>query len=132
MSTTNRVLARSALIAFPVTLLVAWMYHRWSSKWTLVAFTGLTAAALIGFVTMGITRSGASTNALTALIASLGTAALIAAIPTALAALTLALLAVETRGQTLEDISRARTPRMALRPSSRSFIPPQRRPTRQP
>ncbi|HET6569114.1 MAG TPA: MFS transporter [Rhodothermales bacterium] len=49
----NRLLRNSALIGFPFNFLVAWMYGFWSSKRTLVLLTGLTAAALFGFVVLG-------------------------------------------------------------------------------
>ncbi len=45
----NRLLARSALIAVPGCLLVAWLYGRWSSKKTMVLFALGTAAVLVGF-----------------------------------------------------------------------------------
>jgi len=42
------IIASSALIALPTILLAAWLYSRWSSKWTLVATIGLTLAGLLG------------------------------------------------------------------------------------
>jgi putative MFS transporter len=45
----NRLLAKSALIAVPGCLLVAWLYGRWSSKKTMVLFALGTAAVLIAF-----------------------------------------------------------------------------------
>jgi MFS transporter, putative metabolite:H+ symporter len=45
----NRLLARSALVAVPGCVLVAWLYGRWSSKKTLVLFAVFTAAVLVGF-----------------------------------------------------------------------------------
>jgi len=45
----NRLLARSALIAVPGCLLVAWLYGRWSSQKTMVLFALGTAAVLAGF-----------------------------------------------------------------------------------
>jgi putative MFS transporter len=48
-ATATSLLARSAFLALPGTLLVIWLYHRWSSVKTLVAFIGLSAASLLGF-----------------------------------------------------------------------------------
>jgi putative MFS transporter len=45
----NRLLARSALIAVPGCLLVAWLYSRWSSKRSMVLFAAGTAAVLLAF-----------------------------------------------------------------------------------
>lgn len=45
----SALLARSALLALPGTLLVIWLYHRWSSIKTLVLFVLLTAVALLAF-----------------------------------------------------------------------------------
>jgi putative MFS transporter len=47
-------LARSALLALPGIPLVIWLYHRWSSVGALVLFTALTAAALLGFLLLGL------------------------------------------------------------------------------
>lgn len=49
----DMLLAKSAFIAFPATVLVAWLYHRWSSKATMVLFALLTAASLAGFAIVG-------------------------------------------------------------------------------
>jgi MFS transporter, putative metabolite:H+ symporter len=51
--TADRILRDSALIGFPFTFLVAWMYGFWSSKKTIILLTVLTAAALLGFAIMG-------------------------------------------------------------------------------
>jgi putative MFS transporter len=51
--TADRILRDSALIGFPFTFLVAWMYGFWSSKKTIILLTALTAAALLGFAIMG-------------------------------------------------------------------------------
>jgi putative MFS transporter len=49
----DAILRNSALMGFPLTFLVAWMYGFWSSKKTIIAITSLTAAALFGFVIAG-------------------------------------------------------------------------------
>jgi putative MFS transporter len=42
------IIARSALLALPTIMLAAWLYSRWSSKWTLVGTILLTLAGLLG------------------------------------------------------------------------------------
>ena len=42
------ILARSALLALPTIAVAAWLYSRWSSKWTLVGTVVLTFAGLLG------------------------------------------------------------------------------------
>ena len=42
------ILASSALLALPTIALAAWLYSRWSSKWTLVGTVILTLAGLVG------------------------------------------------------------------------------------
>lgn len=49
----DAILRNSALMGFPLTFLVAWLYGFWSSKKTMLALTALTAAALAGFVLAG-------------------------------------------------------------------------------
>ena len=45
----DALLRNAALMGFPLTFVVAWMYGFWSSKKTIVVLTSLTAAALFGF-----------------------------------------------------------------------------------
>jgi putative MFS transporter len=47
-------LARSAILALPGILLVIWLYHRWSSIWTLVLFIVLTTLSMLAFFVLGI------------------------------------------------------------------------------
>ncbi len=49
----DAILRNAALMGFPLTFVVAWMYGVWSSKRTMMAITALTAAALFGFVIAG-------------------------------------------------------------------------------
>jgi MFS transporter, putative metabolite:H+ symporter len=49
----DAILRNAALMGFPLTFLVAWMYGFWSSKKTIVLLSSLTAAALFGFVIAG-------------------------------------------------------------------------------
>jgi MFS transporter, putative metabolite:H+ symporter len=51
--TADRILRDSALIGFPFTFVVAWMYGFWSSKKTVILLTGVTAVALFGFAFAG-------------------------------------------------------------------------------
>lgn len=52
MDVSNGILARSALIAVPGALLVAWLYTHWSSKKSIVLFAIMTAAILTGFAVL--------------------------------------------------------------------------------
>ncbi len=49
----DAILRNAALIGFPLTFLVAWLYGFWSSKKTIIILGSLTAAALFGFVIAG-------------------------------------------------------------------------------
>lgn len=51
--TADRILRDSALVGFPATFLIAWMYGFWSSKKTLIVLGLVTAASLFGFVIAG-------------------------------------------------------------------------------
>lgn len=48
VSGSDVLLFRSALLALPTTILVAWLYSKWSTKWTLFTMTMVTALGLIG------------------------------------------------------------------------------------
>lgn len=48
MGVSSRLLAESALIAFPTVFVCAAMYSRWSTKWSLVVMIALTMLGLIG------------------------------------------------------------------------------------
>lgn len=52
------ILARSAILSVPGSVVVIWLYHRWSSVKALVLFTGLTALSLLAFFIMGLTANG--------------------------------------------------------------------------
>src|SRR5579862_683628 len=49
----DAILRNAALMGFPLTLVVAWMYGFWSSRKTIIVLASLTAAALLGFVIAG-------------------------------------------------------------------------------
>jgi putative MFS transporter len=63
------ILTRSALIALPTIMVAAWLYSRWSSKWTLVATLALTLAGLVGALLPGaVLRSDLVVVAIIALL----------------------------------------------------------------
>ena len=49
----DTILRNAAMIGFPLSFLVAWLYGFWSSKKTIMLLSSLTAAALFGFVFAG-------------------------------------------------------------------------------
>lgn len=61
LATVNDVLARSALIALPVSVLVAWLYARWSSRFTMVGAAMVTSAVLAAFAVVGTSVGGSTT-----------------------------------------------------------------------
>lgn len=67
----SALLARSALLALPGILLVIWLYHRWSSIMTLVAFIALSAASLLGFFLLGYLGIASATAMVVATVALL-------------------------------------------------------------
>jgi putative MFS transporter len=72
----SRLLAESALIAFPMIFVVAFAYSAWSSKWSLVASIAVTAAGLLAVLQLELTGSGSPVLPVALLI--VGTNALIA------------------------------------------------------
>jgi putative MFS transporter len=50
VAVSSKLLAESALIAFPTVFAAAFLYSRWSTKWSLVAMTGVTALGLLGLI----------------------------------------------------------------------------------
>ena len=54
----SRLLAESALIAFPTVFLVAYLYSRWSTKWSVAASLVVTLAGLAGVLWLEVTDSG--------------------------------------------------------------------------
>ncbi|ATY33671.1 MFS transporter [Sphingomonas psychrotolerans] len=48
VAVSSKLLAASALIAFPTVFLCAFLYSRWSTKWSLVTVIGITFLGLIG------------------------------------------------------------------------------------
>jgi len=58
ISVSSTLLAQSALIAFPTVFLCAWIYSRWSTKWSLVLTIGVTQIGLIGVVLLEFSDIG--------------------------------------------------------------------------
>jgi len=72
----SKLLAESALIAFPTVFIVAYLYSRWSTKWSVVAALVVTLAGLIGVLRLELTGDGTPVFPVALLI--IGTNALIA------------------------------------------------------
>ncbi len=72
----SKLLAESALVAFPTVFLVAFLYSAWSSKWSLVGSIGVTLAGLIGVLRLEFAGGGSPVFPVALLI--VGTNALIA------------------------------------------------------
>lgn len=72
----SRLLAESALIAFPTVFIVAYLYSRWSTKWSLVASLAVTLAGLAGVLWLKLSKGGSPVLPVSLLI--IGTNALIA------------------------------------------------------
>ncbi|HVU29213.1 MAG TPA: MFS transporter [Sphingomicrobium sp.] len=54
----SKLLAESALIAFPTVFVAAFAYATWSSKWSVVVAIAVTAAGLLGVLRLEFTGSG--------------------------------------------------------------------------
>jgi len=72
----SKLLAESALIAFPTVFVVAFLYHRWSTKWSVAASLAVTLAGLAGVLRLELTATGSPVLPVALLI--VGTNALIA------------------------------------------------------
>src|SRR5258708_40121102 len=58
MEVGGRVVAESALIAFPAIFAAAWAYSRWSTKWSVVGSVAMTIAGLLGVLQLEFTGTG--------------------------------------------------------------------------
>jgi putative MFS transporter len=76
MAVSSRLLAESALIAFPTVFIVAYLYSRWSSKWSVVGAVAVTLAGLLGVLQLEFAGTGSPVLPVALLI--VGTNALIA------------------------------------------------------
>ena len=54
----SKLLAESALIAFPTVFVVAYLYSSWSTKWSLAGSLVVTFAGLVGVLWLELTRAG--------------------------------------------------------------------------
>jgi putative MFS transporter len=72
----SKLLAESALIAFPTVFIVAYLYSRWSTKWSVAGSLAMTFAGLIGVLRLELTGDGSPVFPVALLI--IGTNALIA------------------------------------------------------
>lgn len=72
----SRLLAESALIAFPTVFVVAYLYSRWSTKWSIVSALMVTLLGLAGVLRLEVTNAGSPVPPVALLI--IGTNALIA------------------------------------------------------
>jgi putative MFS transporter len=72
----SRLLAESALIAFPTIFVVAFAYSAWSSKWSVVGSIAITILGLVGVLRLEFTGAGSPVIPVALLI--IGTSALIA------------------------------------------------------
>jgi putative MFS transporter len=72
----SRLLAESALIAFPTIFIVAYLYSRWSTKWSVVGSLAVTFAGLAGVLWLELT--GDVSPVLPVALLIIGTNALIA------------------------------------------------------
>jgi putative MFS transporter len=73
---TSKLLADSALIAFPTVFIVAYLYSGWSTKWSVVGSLAVTLAGLAGVLWLEVTGKGSPVFPVALLI--IGTNALIA------------------------------------------------------
>jgi putative MFS transporter len=55
---TSKLLAESALIAFPTVFVVAYLYSKWSAKWSVVGSIGMTVVGLAGVLWLEFTGKG--------------------------------------------------------------------------
>jgi len=76
MAVSSKLLAESALIAFPTVFIAAYLYSRWSTKWSVVGSIGVALLGLAGVLWLEFTGSGSPVLPVALLI--VGTNALIA------------------------------------------------------
>ena len=76
VAVSSKLLAESALIAFPTTFVVAFMYSAWSTKWSVVTSLAVTLIGLLGVLQLEYTGTGSPVLPVALLI--IGTNALIA------------------------------------------------------
>lgn len=72
----SKLLAESALLAFPTVFVVAYLYSRWSTKWSVITALAVTLMGLAGVLHLELTDAGSPVPSVALLI--IGTNALIA------------------------------------------------------
>ena len=68
MAVTSRLLAESALIAFPTVFLAALAYCRWSTKWSIVGSLAVMIAGLLGVLNVEFSGTGSPVLAVALMI----------------------------------------------------------------
>ncbi len=58
VAVSSKLLAASALIAFPTVFVCAFIYSRWSTKWSLVTVIGITLLGLVGVMWLELSGAG--------------------------------------------------------------------------
>jgi putative MFS transporter len=58
MEVSSRLLAESSLIAFPTVFAAAWLYSKWSTKWSVIAMVGITLLGLLGVLRLELAGDG--------------------------------------------------------------------------
>jgi MFS transporter, putative metabolite:H+ symporter len=76
VASTSKLLAESALIAFPTIFVAAWAYSRWSAKWSVVGSIVITIIGLVGVLRLELAGDGSPVLPVAVLI--VGTNALVA------------------------------------------------------
>jgi putative MFS transporter len=76
VAVSSRLLAESALIAFPTVFVAAWLYSRWSTKWAVTASIAITLLGLAGL--LGLELRGHGSPVLPVALLIVGTNGLIA------------------------------------------------------
>jgi putative MFS transporter len=58
MAVSSKLLAESALIAFPTVFAAAFLYSRWSTKWSVIASVAITIGGLLGVLALELRGTG--------------------------------------------------------------------------
>jgi putative MFS transporter len=58
MAVSSKLLAESALIAFPTVFVAAFLYSRWSTKWSVIASVAITIGGLLGVLALELRGTG--------------------------------------------------------------------------
>jgi len=58
MEVSSKLLAESTLIAFPTVFVAAWLYSKWSTKWSVIAMVAITLLGLAGVLRLELAGEG--------------------------------------------------------------------------